>query len=83
MNLKIFIIVIPATVNLDDPLTPNWFLHSTVVSLLANVLDAFTCRVDVKFELLPLLVMLVRVAMKEDLETTTGATGSIEKMIGS
>ena len=83
MNLKIFTIVIPATVNLDESLTPNRFLHSTVVSLLANVLDAFTWRVDVKFELLPLLVMLVRVAMKEDLDTTTGAAGSIEKMIGS
>ena len=83
MNLKLFIIVIPATVNLDDSFTPNRFLHSTVVSLIANVLDAVTCRVDVKFELVPLLVMLVRVAMKEDLDTTTGAAGSIEKIIGS
>ena len=81
--LKIFIIVIPATVNLDDSLAPSWFLHSTVVSLLANLLDAFTWRVDVKSELLPLLVMLIRVAVKEDLDTTTGAAGSIEKIIGS
>ena len=83
MNLEIFITDIPATVNLDNSLTPNRFLHSTVVSFLANVLDAFTCREDVKFELLPLLAMLVRVAMKEDLQTTTGAAGSIEKIIGS
>ena len=82
MNLKIFTIVIPATVNLDDPLTPNWFLHSTVVSFLANILDAFTCRVDVKFVLRPLPAMLVRVAVKGGLNKDNGAVKPVTKTTG-
>ena len=67
--------LLPATVNLDDMLTPGWFLHSTVVSFLANVSDAVTCRVDVKFVLILLLAMLVRVAINGSIETTIGSLG--------
>ena len=62
--------MLPAFVNVDDMLTLCWFLHSTVVSPLANIVDVVTCRVDVKFELIPLLAMLVRVAVNGRLETT-------------
>ena len=62
---------LPATVNLDSSVTPGRFLHSTVVSLLANVLDAFIWRVDVILLLIPLPAMLVRVAMKGGLEVDT------------
>ena len=70
--------LLPATVNLDDMLTPGWFLHSTVVLILANLLDAVACRVDVKFELMPLPAMLVRVAVNGGIETT----GSVVRMSG-
>ena len=69
--------LLPATVNLDDMLTPGWFLHSTVVSLLANILDAVTCRVDVKFAKMPLPAMLVRLAVKGGIEIT----GSVMRIL--
>ena len=62
--------MLPALVNVDDMLTPGWFLHSRVVSSLAYVVDAVTCTVDVKFEWIPLPVMLVRLAVNGRLETT-------------
>lgn len=61
----------PVTVNLDSTVTPGRFLHSTIVSLIANVLDAFTCKVDVIFLLTPIPARLVRVAMKGGLEVDT------------
>ena len=70
--------MLPAFVNVDVMLTPGWFLHSTIVSPLAYTVDAVTCRVDVKFELIPLLAMLVRVAIKGNLETTTGSLIRVE-----
>ena len=56
--------MLPATVNLNYSVTPGRFLHSTVVSFLANVLDAFTWRVDVILLLIPLPSMPVRVTTK-------------------
>ena len=64
---------LPATVTLNSLVTRSWFLHSTVVLLLANSLDAFTCRVDVKFGFIPLPEMLVRVAIMKGLEVDLGA----------
>ena len=70
--------MLPAFVNVDVMLTLCWFLHSTVVSPLEYTVDAVTRRVDVKFELIPLLAMLVRVAIKGNLETTTGSLIRVE-----
>jgi len=39
----------------------------------ANVLEAVTCTVDVKFVLIPLPAMLVRIATKGGLEMDSGA----------
>ena len=72
---------VPATVNLDVWLTRPWFLHTTVVSLLLNELNAVTCRVDVKFLLKLLPAVLVRVAVKGDIGDTV-FTGSDVKLIG-
>ena len=72
---------IPATVNRDVWLTRNWFLHTTVVSLLLNELNAVTCRVEVKFLLKPISVVLVKVAVKGGIEVVV-FTGSDVKVIG-
>ena len=62
-------------------MTHSWFLQSTKVSFLANVLDAFTRRVDVKFVFIPLPAMLVRVAIKRDLEVDLGAVEPAGKIM--
>jgi len=54
---------ISATVKLDSSETHSWFRHITIVLFRANVLEAFTCRMDVKFVMIPLPTMLVRVIM--------------------
>ena len=73
---------LPETVNFDFSAMPCRFLHCTVLSFLLNVLDAFTCRVDVKFVLMPLPAMLVRVVMKGGLTKDTEAVKPVTKTIG-
>ena len=73
---------VPETVNFDSSPMPCGFLHSTVVSFLANILEAFTCRVDVKFVLRPLPAMLVRVAVKGGLNKDNGAVKPVTKTTG-
>ena len=76
------ILQVPVTVNFNSSVTCRWFLHSTVVWFLAKVLDAFTCKVDVKFVLRPIPAMLVRVAMKGGLEVDTGTVKPDTNTIG-
>ena len=64
---------LPATAKLDSSETRSWFRHTTVVLVRANVLEAVTCTVDVKFVLIPLPAMLVRIATKGGLEMDSGA----------
>ena len=73
---------VPETVNFDSSPMPCRFLHSTLVSFFANVLDAFTCKVDVKFVLRPIPAMLVRVAVKGGLEVDTRAVKPVTKTTG-
>ena len=73
---------VPETVKVDSSPMPCRFLQPTLVSFFANILDAFTCRVDVKFVLRPIPAMLVRVAMKGGLDVDSRAVKPDTKTIG-